>query len=97
MKVLARDPISRFPEPATRDRIERTTLEGAITAAVKRSGRSCEPFVGVIVERVAARSASDDANWAVIGVKFGRSDREQCNCALTVIIERLKREFEIAD
>jgi len=81
----------------TRDRIERTVLEGAITAAVKKSGASCAPFVGVIVEGVAARNASDQANWALKGVKFGRSDREQCNSALSVIVERLKREFEIAD
>jgi hypothetical protein len=65
MKVLALDPISCSPGPTARDRIERTILEGAITAAVKKSARGCEPFVGVIVERVVARNTSDEANWAV--------------------------------
>jgi hypothetical protein len=89
MKALALEQI-------TRERIKRASLEDAIAAAVKRSGPSCEPFVGIILERT-ARSASGDANWAVKGVKFGKSDRERCNSALSVIIERLKREFEIAD
>ena len=67
-----------------------------LTVAVKLSNPSCEPFVGVLVERV-ARNLSGEPNWAVKGVKFGKSEREQCNSALTVIIERLRREFEIAD
>jgi hypothetical protein len=97
MNVLELDPTSCAAEPTARDRIERTILERAITAAVKQSGASCAPFVGVIVERVAARNVSGQANWAVKGVKFGKSDRAQCNSALSVIVERLKREFEIAD
>jgi hypothetical protein len=97
MKVLALDPISYAAAPTTRGGIERTVLEAAITAAVKKSGASCAPFVGVIVERVVARNASDQANWTVKGIKFGTSDREQCSSALSVIVERLKREFEITD
>jgi len=95
MAALAFDPTSNSPEPVARESIERAALEAAITAAVKRSNPGCEPFVGVLVERV-ARSSSGEANWAVKGVKFGKSEREQCNSALTVIIERLGREFEIA-
>jgi hypothetical protein len=83
-------------EPTTRESIKRAALEAAITAAVKRSGPNCETFVGVLVERVGRRSP-DQANWVVKGVKFGKSEREQCNSALSVIIERLKREFEIID
>jgi hypothetical protein len=71
-------------------------LEAAVAVAAKKSGRSCEPFVGVILERV-VRKSSVEANWAVKGVRFGKSDREQCNSALSIIVERLKREFEIAD
>jgi hypothetical protein len=85
--------ISRAP-------IKRAALEAAITAAVKSSNPSCEPFVGVIVELVAHQNSGKsrkEANWAVKGVKFGKAEREQCNSALSVIIERLKREFEIAD
>lgn len=87
---------SNSPEPVTREAIKRATLEAAITAAVKRSNPSCEPFVGVFIERISPNS-SDEANWAVKGIKFGKSEREQCNSALSVIIDRLKREFEIAD
>ena len=96
MLGLAFNRVSNSPEPVTREAIKRAALEAAITAAVKKSSPSCEPFVGIFVERVAPGSA-DGANWAVKGVKFGRSEREQCNSALSVIIERLKREFEIAD
>jgi hypothetical protein len=96
MLVLALNRLSNSPEPVAREAIKRAALEAAITAAVKKSDPSCEPFVGIFVERV-ARSSSNEANWAVKGVKFGRSEREQCNSALSVIIERLKREFEIAD
>jgi len=96
MAAFAFNPTSNSPEPIVREPIKRAALEAAITVAVKLSNPSCEPFVGVLVERV-ARNLSGEANWAVKGVKFGKSEREQCNSALTVIIERLRREFEIAD
>jgi hypothetical protein len=96
MKVLELSSISCAPAPTIRDRIERTVLEGAITAAVRKSGATCEPFVGIIVEHV-ARNSSSETNWAVKGVKFGKSDRQQCSSALAVIVEGLKREFEIAE
>jgi hypothetical protein len=83
-----------WQNPITREPIKRADLEAAITAAVKRSNPGCEPFVGVIVDRV-AQNSSDDVNWDVKGVRFGKSDREQCNSALSVIIQRLKSEFEL--
>jgi hypothetical protein len=83
-------------EPITREPVKRAALEAAITTAMKRSRTSCEPFVGIIIERVAPNS-SDEANWAVKGVKFGKSERAECNSALSLIIERMKQEFEIAD
>jgi hypothetical protein len=33
----------------------------------------------------------------VARIKFGKAERENCNAALSVIVERLKREFEISD
>jgi hypothetical protein len=96
MTALPLVPISDTPEPTTREPIKRGALEAAITTAVKRSSTSCETFVGICIERV-ARNSPDAANWAVKGIKFGKSEREKCNSALSVIIERLKREFEIAD
>ncbi len=91
MRSLTLNRISSFREP-----VKCAILETAITNAVKRSNRNCEPFVGVFVERRAPKSP-DEPNWAVKGVKFGRAEREQCNAVLSVIIERLKREFEISD
>jgi hypothetical protein len=79
-----------------REQIECETLEVAIATAVRRSDPRCEPFIGVFIERRAPKSR-DEANWAVKGIKFGKAKRENCNAALSVIIERLKREFEISD
>ena len=79
-----------------RERIKSAALEVAIATAVKRSNPGCEAFIGVIVEHCAPKS-SDEANWALRGVKFGKAERENCNAALSVIIDRLKREFEISD
>jgi hypothetical protein len=64
--------------------------------AVKRADPRCEDFIGVFIEHRTPKSR-DDTNWAVRGVKFGRAERRNCNAALSVIIERLKREFEISD
>jgi hypothetical protein len=81
---------------SSREQIKCETLELAIATAVKRSDPRCEPFVGVFIERHTPKSR-DDTNWAVRGIKFGKAERENCNTALSVIIERLKREFEISD
>jgi hypothetical protein len=89
-------PVFQVSEPTAREPIKRAALEAAITTAMKRSRTGCEPFVGIIIERV-ARHSSDEANWAVKGIKFGKSEREECNSALALIVERMKREFEIAD
>jgi hypothetical protein len=89
MRALAFNGVSHSnsPEPVMRE---------AITTAVKRSNPNCEPFVCIFIERISPNS-SDEANWAVKGIKFGKSERERCNSALSLIIDRLKREFEIAD
>ena len=81
---------------SARDKIKCATLEVAIATAVKRSDPRCEPFIGVVVERRTPKSR-DDTNWAVRGIRFGKAERENCNAALSVIIERLTREFEISD
>ena len=82
-------------ERVVREPIRRETLEAAITTAVKRSDPCCEPFIGVTVECISPNS-SFEANWAVKGVRFGKSDRKQCNSIMNVIVERLRQEFEIA-
>jgi|ERR1700722_1266756 hypothetical protein len=80
----------------TREQIKCTTLESAIATAVKTSDPSCEAFIGVFVERASPKSRAE-TNWTLKGIKFGKAEREPCNAALSVIIERLKREFEISD
>jgi hypothetical protein len=92
MISLARKPRS----VRSREQIKCETLEVAIATAVKRSDPRCESFIGVFIERRAPTSG-DDTNWAVRGIKFGKAERENCNTALSVIVERLKREFEISD
>jgi hypothetical protein len=81
---------------SSREQIKCQTLEVAIATAVKRSDPRCEPFIGVVIERRTPKSR-DDTNWAVRGIKFGKAERQNCNAALSVIVERLKREFEISD
>jgi hypothetical protein len=81
--------------PTLREPIEPKALELAITSAVKKFAPTCEAFVGVIVEQ-SAPGSPEDANWKVKGIKFGRAEREACNVALSVVVERLKREFELA-
>jgi hypothetical protein len=81
---------------ATREQIECTALEAAIATAVKSSDPSCEAFIGVFVERASPKSLAE-TNWTLKGIKFGKAEREPCNAALSVIVERLKREFEISD
>jgi hypothetical protein len=88
--------ISFARKRSSREQIKCETLEVAIATAVKSSDPLCEPFIGVFIER-RTPSSRDDANWAVRGVKFGKAGRENCNAALSVIIGRLKREFEISD
>lgn len=79
-----------------REPIKCATLEAAIATAVKSSDPSCEAFIGVFVERAAPKSRAD-TNWTLKGIKFGKAEREPCNAAISVIVERLKREFEISD
>jgi hypothetical protein len=81
---------------SAREQIKSEALEVAIAMAVQRFDPRCEPFIGVFIERRAPKSR-DDTNWAIRGIKFGKAERENCNTALSVIIERLKREFEIFD
>jgi hypothetical protein len=75
--------------------IEQIDLETAITTAVRKSSPNCEGFVGVVVGGCSPKS-TDDSNWTVRGIKFGNAERESCNSALSLIVDRLKREFEIS-
>jgi hypothetical protein len=92
MTFLARKRRSVSP----REQIKCETLEVAIATAVQRSDPRCESFIGVVIERRAPQSRNEP-NWAIKGIRFGKAERANCNTALSVIIDRLKREFEISD
>jgi hypothetical protein len=77
-----------------RELISSTILQLAITEAVKTFDPSCELFIGVIVQRVTAKSRSD-VNWAIRGIKFGKADREKCSQAVATIVERMQLEFSL--
>lgn len=66
----------------------------AIASAVKAFAPDCKPFIGVIVEQRAPNSP-DDTNWTIKGIKFGTAERKTCSAALSVVVTRLKREFQI--
>jgi hypothetical protein len=80
----------------SREQIKCATLEIAIATAVRSSDPRCGRFIGVFIERRYPKSR-DDTNWIVKGIKFGKAERDNCNTALSIIVERLKREFEISD
>jgi hypothetical protein len=88
--------LTTAPGDGGRSLIGSTQLEWAITEAVKKQGAGCEAIVGVIVQRTRPQSRFD-ANWAVRGVKFGKSDRDKANEAVATIVERMQREFRLSD
>lgn len=71
-------------------------LELNITEAVQKAAPECEGFLGVILKKTIPRSRRD-ANWQVQGVKFGKADRKIAGEALTTIIERMRKDFSIAE
>jgi hypothetical protein len=82
--------------PSKRDQrraVSREHLERTITDAVKSE---CDGFVGVVIERVKPRSRAEP-NWALRGARFGKADREKSHQALATHVERLQREFTLAE
>jgi hypothetical protein len=71
-------------------------LELAISEAVKKAAPGCEDFVGVIVRHTPPKSHLDP-NWAVHGIRFGKTDRKMVNEALTAVVERMQQEFLLSD
>jgi hypothetical protein len=69
--------------------------EMVITQAVRNGVPDCEAFVGVIVERTSPKSQLD-ANWALRGVKFGRTDRGKVSQALAIIIKTLQSDYDLS-
>jgi hypothetical protein len=76
--------------------ISREKMQAAITEAVKKADPDCAAFVGVFVERT-TRTSVLKANWAVKGFKFGRSDRNKAGDAVSRVVERMQRDFDLSD
>jgi hypothetical protein len=79
-----------------RQPISRRDLQSAIAEAVKKSDPDCNAFVDVIVERAEPKSLLD-TNWAIKGVKYGRSDREKAAQAVATIAARMQSEFRLSE
>ena len=91
MKSMADQQSKVVRQPITRGALEREIAE-----AVKAGGTDCEEFVGVIVERLAPVPPGG-ANWAVKGVKYGKSNRELCAAALIACMAEKQLKFEVSD
>jgi hypothetical protein len=76
--------------------ISRSTLESAITEAVKKSAPECKNFIGVIVERENPASQSE-SNWDVRGGRFGKSERKKAGDALSTILERFGLKYSLSE
>jgi hypothetical protein len=79
-----------------REEISRASLEDAISKAVRNADPICEAFGGVFVQRLKPHSRQD-ANWDIMGVKFGRADRAAATDALTAVVERLQAQFLLSN
>jgi cold shock protein len=82
--------------PTARQTVTCEALQSVIAEAVKSSGPHCAAFVGVLLEKVTAKSPGD-ANWVLKGIKYGKSDRTRCAAALSGIVEQLQQEFVVLD
>jgi hypothetical protein len=76
--------------------VSRANLQSAITEAVRKSEPDCEAFVGVLIKPETPKTRYD-ANWAIKGVKFGRSDRDKSSKAMATIVQRMQRDFKLSE
>jgi hypothetical protein len=70
-------------------------LEQAISEAVRQSASSCKDFVGVIIKHARPKTRSAP-NWAIRGIRFGRSDRQKAGQAIAAIVSRMQSEFKLS-
>jgi hypothetical protein len=89
--------VMRWTDKTADDRqlISSADLQSAIREAVKQFDPECKDFIDVIVEQRRPQSRLE-ANWAIKGVKFGRSDRHKAGQALSVIVARMQGEFALS-
>jgi hypothetical protein len=74
----------------------REALEQSLTEAVRAGHPEFETFAGVVVERVTPAQPGE-ANWAVKGVKYGKTDRYRSGVVLSHCVEEAQLGFELSD
>jgi CspA family cold shock protein len=84
------------PDTKPRSPITRAALELAIAEAVRESDPELEPLVAVIVERIVP-DRPGGANWAIKGIKYGKTERDRCSAAVSKRVEEVQCEFELSD
>jgi hypothetical protein len=88
--------LKRWSRGDTRIAITVPELEHTITDAIRETGPSCEPLVGVIVQPMRPKSRYEP-NWTVRGIKFGKADRNAATGALAGVLERMQKEFRVTE
>jgi hypothetical protein len=88
-------PKNTEPLEVKRKSITQAELETALAEAVRAHDAQCEGLVGIIVERVSPTSPAG-SNWFVKGVKYGKAQRDRCDLALSICVEKMQREFEVS-
>lgn len=88
-------PFKKLSKSDKRITASRKQLESAVTEVVK-SAADCEAFVGVIIERIEPKSRTKP-NWAIRGVRFGKTDRDKSGKVLANVVERMQLEFSLID
>ena len=81
---------------SARQSIKRADLQSAIKEAVREYDSDCRDLIDVIVERKLPNSQRE-ANWAIKGIRFGRSDRQKVGDAIAIIVKRMQGEFALSE
>jgi hypothetical protein len=71
-------------------------LQSVIAKAIRDTEAECEALIGVFVERIVPKSRGG-VNWTLKGVRYGKAERVKCNAAISVVVERLQHEYNVAD
>lgn len=88
--------VDEKPGKPVRKPITRAYLEQALADAVRSIDPGCQAFVGVIIERVAPKTAGG-VNWAIKGVRYGKADRDRCEAALGMCLREKQLEYVLSD
>ncbi|MBN9006600.1 MAG: hypothetical protein J0H40_14455 [Rhizobiales bacterium] len=76
--------------------ISRAELEKTIANTVRESSPACSDFITVILSRVVP-SSTQESNWVVQGIKYGKADRQLCDAALSGCIAEKQVQFQLSD